>query len=94
MRIHVLAFARSGTKLPAVRQTARNASCTASSARLRSRKHAQGEPEGDASVTVVELRQRVLVRARDERHERLVGKVCVLPARSHGVSRPGRAAQR
>ena len=56
--------------------------------------NAQREPEGDAAVTVVELRQRVLVRARDERHERLVGKVCVLPARSHGVSRPGRAAQR
>ena len=43
-RIHVLAFARSARKPAAVRQTPRNASCTASSARRSSRRTRNASP--------------------------------------------------
>ena len=78
-RIHVDAFARSGTKRGALRHTARKPSCTASSASDAVAEHAHAEAVRDAAVAVVELAERGLVRARDERDDGLVGKVREVP---------------
>ena len=81
--IHVLALARSGRYFSAPRQIARNASCTASSASASSRSTRSARPYAGASVAVVELGQRDLVRSRDERDDGFVREVCQVATR-HG----------
>ena len=51
--------------------------------------HAQREPVGDPADAVVQLGERVLVAARDERDQSLVGEVGVVLAHGEAVLRLG-----
>ena len=75
MSSHVLAFERSGTNRAAVRQTREERLLHRVLGERRVAQHPQREPVGDAAVAVVELGERAVLPARDERDQRFVREV-------------------
>ena len=79
----MLAFARSGTKLAALRQSAEEGLLHGVLCQRLVAEDAEREPVGDAADPVVQLGQGRLVAARDERHQGFVGQVSQVPACAH-----------
>ncbi len=83
----MLAFARSARNVAALRQTCRNASCTASSAWRSSRSTRSASPYAILPDPLVQLRERVLVATCHERDQGFVGEVSVVPAHGEAILR-------